>query len=733
VPEHSYAFAEGWSQGAVAVVVALVLAWLGFVAFELRKRQGSRLPVALTAVIAGLFVLLAVLRPERVTSRGNRLGPRVVVLVDQSRRMRLPAEAGERRDVAASAARALAKAWPGARVAVRGFADGALEPVVLSDDSRVRRSLGEESDLASAFEKIAAEPGERPAAVVVVSDGRLARPIAEADEATLSRSLGSLGVPVHTVRVAERPLADASVRKVTSAGAAVAHQPLALKVTVGCGGGLACANVPVSIRELRKGAPAQMLAQGVARSESGEATVDLEITIDRAGQRIIEVAIAAPEGDRVPENDRRVLSLDVTRERVRLLHVAGRPTYDVRQLRLWLKANESVDLIGFFILRTLSDQPNVVDEHTELSLIPFPVDELFTEHLPSFDAVVLQDIDAVEYKLDRYLGALESYVTAGGGLIMVGGPSAFAGGRYQRTPLERVLPVELPEVGEPYDLRSVVPRATEAGRAAPLLRGVRELLGDDLPEMEGSNSVGRARPGAVVLWEHPGRSVEQAPMPLLALGETGDGRTIALAVDATHELAFSAVAERTSGRAYGALWDGLFGWLMRDPRYELGRVSVVGACIVGEPTVFELVRPPGSSGDMELELEPLGLEKTGTITQKVRDSRVTIEPGKLAEGGYSARLRVGAAPPTRFDFACERGGIALQDTRPDPERLKRIASATRGVSATAADVKSLPEPEATVVTVERKTSPWLPSWAWSLAAATALGAHWLVRRQGGLA
>jgi uncharacterized membrane protein len=406
----------------------------------------------------------------------------------------------------------------------------------------------------------------------------------------------------------------------------------------------------------------------------------------------------------------------------------------VRQLRLWLKANESVDLIGFFILRSTDiDQPNVVDDESELSLIRFPVDELFTVHLPSFDAIVIQDIDAVEYGLARHLGALEAYVVSGGGLIMVGGPSAFAGGRYQGSPLERVLPVELPRKGEPYDLRGVVPRATEAGRQAPLLRGMRDLLAEEMPEMEGSNTVGHARPGAVVLWEHPLRSIETTPMPLLALGESGDGRTIALALDGTHELAFSALAERTSGRAYGALWDGLFGWLMRDPRYELGRVSVLGPCIVGEPTVFELVRPPGSRGEMELEIEPLGAEQGKIISRKVTDTRVTIDKGLLAEGGYSARLRVGAAPPTRFDFACERGGIAFEDSRPDPDRLSRIARAANGKSARAADVTELPEPEATLVTVERKTTPWLPSWAWAFCAAIALGAHWLVRRQSGLA
>ena len=85
------------------------------------------------------------------------------------------------------------------------------------------------------------------------------------------------------------------------------------------------------------------------------------------------------------------MTFNVARQRVRLLHVAGRPTYDVRSLRRWLKSDESVDLVAFFILRTDEDNPMTSDD-SELALIPFPVDELFTEHLPSFDAVVLQDI-----------------------------------------------------------------------------------------------------------------------------------------------------------------------------------------------------------------------------------------------------------------------------------------------------------------------------------------------------
>ncbi|HTQ05134.1 MAG TPA: glutamine amidotransferase [Polyangiaceae bacterium] len=726
--------AEGLTPLAAASVALVLCVWLGFVFVEVRRSERAGATVLASALFAALCVAGALLRPTRVEKRGARLGPRVAVLVDQARRLRLPAEHGDRRSVALDAAGALLRRWTAAEVDVFGFAEGKLVPLSLDKESTLGQ-LGEESDLTGALSELAGEPGERFRSIVVVSDGRLARPTEHLDDVALSAALGSPGVPVHTVRVAEQAPADASVREVSTVGAAVAHQPLVLHVTVGCAGGLRCDEVPVVVRELRQASDAAELARGVAHPGAGEATIDLEVTIERAGQRVIEVAIDAPPGDRVPENDHRLLTLDVRRERVRLLHVAGRPTYDVRQLRLWLKGNESIDLVAFFILRTNADQPNVVDDTTELSLIPFPVDALFTQHLPTFDAVMLQDIDANEYKLEPYLPALEAYVRSGGGLIMVGGPSAFSGGGYAGSPLERVLPVELPRTGEPYDLRTFVPAYTAAGRVAPVLGGVRQLLGEELPAMEGSNSLGKARPGSIVLWEHPDRRVGDSPMPVLALGEMGDGRSIALGVDGTHELAFSELAERTSGRAYGALWDGLLGWLMRDPRYEAGRVSLERPCIAGEPTAFELVPPPGATGEVSLTIERLGLPVETALTRTLAQTgpSLHVDAGRLRAGGYSARMRVGAAPPTRLDFACEDGGRAYADSRPDPGRLERIARATGGKSVRPVDVGDLPLPDPTEIMVERRASALVPPWIWSLGAALALGAHWLLRRRAGLA
>src|SRR6185437_5887983 len=179
---------------------------------------------------------------------------------------------------------------------------------------RVKPVLG--SDLGAALESIARAADERPAAIVVLSDGRLDRPgeIAPAD--ATRAALEQLSVPVHTVALADAAPRDASIRKVLAAGAAVAHQPFSLRIEIGCDGGLACGDIPVTARELRDQGPPVTLAEGVAHVASGKATVELSMIIERAGARILEISIKPPEGDVIPENDRRFVSVDVTRDRV---------------------------------------------------------------------------------------------------------------------------------------------------------------------------------------------------------------------------------------------------------------------------------------------------------------------------------------------------------------------------------------------------------------------------------
>src|SRR5690606_35722241 len=145
------------------------------------------------------------------------------------------------------------------------------------------------SDLTAALETVSQSPEERPSAVIVLSDGRLDRPAPGGPREAVTAAMGSLKVPIHVVALAKDPPADASIRAVKAAGAAVAHQALSLRVDVGCAGGLVCGEVPITARELRDEGEPRMLAQGTAKVVDGAASIDLPITLDRSGVRIVEV------------------------------------------------------------------------------------------------------------------------------------------------------------------------------------------------------------------------------------------------------------------------------------------------------------------------------------------------------------------------------------------------------------------------------------------------------------
>jgi uncharacterized membrane protein len=727
---------------AVLLAGLLLLASSVILLFELRRRERGGVAIVTTGLLAVMTLFVAVLRPVRIASRESLLGGRVVVLADSSRSMAL-AEGGEtRREVRDRVMAKLLDRAKEVRFTLLGFGDGISRPL---DPSK--KPTDGRSDLASALAAVADSPEERPQAVVVVSDGRLDDPPEGSSTEALKALDRALGVPIHVVATSRESPPDASVRRVAAAGAAVAHVPLPLRIQVGCVG-LVCDELTVTAKELRDDGPPALLASGLAHLKGGIGTLDLTVTLDRAGPRILEIGIGAPPGDAIKENDRRLVTLDVARERIRVLHVAGEPTNDVRALRDWLKGDASIDVVAFFILRTQSDAPQA--DQRDLSLIPFPVDELFTEHLPSFDAVVLQDFDAQPYGLEKYLPNLAHYVRNGGGLIMVGGDNAFVKGGYANTPLGNetgVLPVHLDGTpgATPADLAPFTPSWTEAGRSVPLLAPLRAAVGEELPVMPGANVLGDPRRESLVLWQHPSRKAPSGvPMPVLAVAEEGNGRTIALGVDGGWQLEFSQLGARTGGRGHAALWDGLLGWLMRDPRFEPAQLSLPGGCVASTPSLLRAhlvpLGPGATPGTVSLDVTRIDQvsEPTAGLPLHLEGKRRAGESVEfvlpaLESGGYTARLHTPGGPATRFDFACETGGDEWADSRPDPNRLKALAEATGGTFLFAdEDVGRLPLPPPTRVSSERHVVPVAPPWAWTLLATVALGAHWITRRRSGL-
>ncbi len=728
--EHLSVAAPTWLGWAACGVGALAA---GLLVLEVWRTRSGKAVLA-SGVAAIVALLLAIVRPERVQTHEVRSLPTVTVLIDASRSMALPGNEGTRFSEAQRAVAALADAAKG-KAEVRAFAFGRKEP---EPWSTTLTAVHPTSQLDPALTWL--ETRERSDALVVISDGRLDTPVPGTSRDALATRFKAFGIPIHTVNVVDDAPKDAHIRSVSLASTAVAHVPVPLRVEVGCTGGLSCGDLELRVRELRDHGSARDLSRGVAKVSGETALVEMNVTLDTVGHHVLEVSIAAPAGDSIPENNRRLFPVRVTRERVRVLHVAGRPTHDVKAVREWLKSNASIDTVAFFILRTHSDNANARDH--ELSLIPFPVDELFTQHLASFDAIIFQDFDAQPYGLDRHLPAIAAYVNNGGGLVMVGGPNSFVAGGYAGTALASVLPVGLESGSQAAaaDVDSFVPTWSDEGRAAPLLGPLRSLSGDELPSMPGTNVLGALRPGASALWTHPSRRTRDGkPMPVLAIGEVGNGRSVALGIDGGWLLGFSTFGLRSGGRATAALWDGLLGWLMRDPRYEPVQIELAEECVAGEPVHLELRALPGlapkEASTITIDVQQLDgstkpLHREIATASGEGGARITFDA--MPAGGYSARARFGNTTTVRRDFACEVGGQEWADPRPAPEHMRAIADAARGVSVSARDVKRIPLPEAKVLTTMRRDLPLLPAWVWALAAATLAGAHWIVRRRTGL-
>src|SRR6202008_4593806 len=86
------------------------------------------------------------------------------------------------------------------------------------------------------------------------------------------------------------------------------------------------------------------------------------------------------------DNNRAVVAVNGVRDRLRVLLVSGEPHAGERVWRNLLKADPSVDLVHFTILRPPDKQDfTPIDE---LALISFPTRELFVEKLDQFDLII---------------------------------------------------------------------------------------------------------------------------------------------------------------------------------------------------------------------------------------------------------------------------------------------------------------------------------------------------------
>jgi uncharacterized membrane protein len=428
--------------------------------------------------------------------------------------------------------------------------------------------------------------------------------------------------------------------------------------------------------------------------------------------------------------------------------VCGSPSWDARFLRALSKNDPAIDLISFFILRTQSD--NSMASPDELSLIPFPTEELFEQHLRSFDLVIFQDFDFGPYQMARYLPLIRDYVMGGGSFAMLGGPRSFGPGGYLGTPIADVLPVTLVTGEQAIDDAELSPRLVPEATHHPLVELAPQFADNiaawsALAPLIGVNRTAGLRSDAQALLVHPTLVTEQGqPMPVLAVGAPGQGRSMALMTDSSYRWGISTAGLSGDASGYERFWDRALRWLSRDPTLDPSQVTVdkdhygPGGRMQVQAWLRDAryqarsgglfrVTIESERGDAAVKEAPLEADAEG------RGSVQMVAP--TTPGAYIVAVRAeGEAEPIARDvFAVEAGGDEMADPRARPDVLKSVAAASSGMAFDgddSPDLSRLSSTRSRVIGTE-VLSPFASPWFYALFAAL-FSAEWWLRRRFGL-
>ncbi|MEE9544965.1 MAG: hypothetical protein V3V55_05150, partial [Rhodospirillales bacterium] len=332
-----------------------------------------------------------------------------------------------------------------------------------------------------------------------------------------------------------------------------------------------------------------------------------------------------------------------------------------RTWRNLLKSDPSVDLAHFTILK-----PPEKDDFTplnELSLISFPVRELFEVKLKDFDLIIFDRYMLRNVLPLSYLDNIANYLFQGGALLLAVGPE-FAGPRsLYHTSLGAVMPAT--PTGRVFE-GGFRPRLTGLGGRHPVTAVLARGGGDRRQWGRWFRQIDASVVSGMVLLRGPDER------PLLVVDRVGKGRVGQLLSD--HIWLWARRFE--GGGPQAELLRRLAHWLMKEPdleeesltiRIKEGRLAIERHSLVLEPKKVTVTFPSGRQRKVELAAGNGGL---------ARASMPVAESGlyRVEDGKQTALAAAGVLNP-----------LEMADLRATPERLSGVAKATGGGIAWIAD------------------------------------------------
>ena len=723
------------AAGACAAVLIGAACWL----HAARSAEGRGL-LALRALAAGALVL-AVLRPAVSLVESRSAKPRLLILLDAGASMRGKMKDGTRFTQAL--------AWLArSQGEIERRADASV--VLVSNRARpigrlARLSEGAAAEPesaaffpAEALADLGAAEGAAPARVWLLSDGGV-------EGADAGPALAALGAPVDAVGVGPaRRDRGAAFTDLKTPDFAFLHGTFAVEAAIEASD-LAGRSVVVALSRADETAPGGWrLAARTSRAIGSDLetfTSSFTATADRLGAE--RWRLEARSGDRSRAREFRV---EVVRQKYRIMYLAGRPSSEYAFLRDFLKSDPNRELVSFVILRNPENPSPAADR--DMSLIPFPVDDIFLRTLPQFDLFILENFSASRFRLPpAHLEALKRFVAGGGALLVKGGENAFLAGGYKGSPLEEVLPVVLSSRSPDFVPGLFAPKPVSYEHPLIDLFDSPEesrKAWDALPPLDGWGRFASVRPGAQVVATQPRETSDDGgPLPVIAVRTYGRGKVMLVSTDSTWRWKLGAAGDRLASGVYERFWTRAVQYLTGSLDLSKVKFSPLPDRIaprepfVASLRVFAADFSPAKASETRVTVlwTPPGGKAREVAARETEPGLYSIELTGLAPGTHrlraSARVQGRAWGEDEESFAWEPAADAPMDRA----WLTRAAAASGGAfyDASRSDARELlaklppPRPESEVA---RRLRPF-SSWGWLALTAALLLLEWALRRRKG--
>lgn len=463
-------------------------------------------------------------------------------------------------------------------------------------------------------------PRDRLAGIMVVSDGQVH---------DVPSNLEALGIdaPLHGILVGDPAAADRKVIVEEATRFGIVGEPISIRFRIEEEG--TRGTEPVKVQVNLNGDRVNQLT--VSTGEE----ITTKLALPHGGENVVEIIADALPNELTEQNNRATLVMTGIRDRLRVLLVSGEPHAGERTWRNLLKADPSVDLVHFTILRPPEKQDGT--PISELSLIAFPTRELFSAKLDEFDLIIFDRYRRRGVLPIVYLGNVARYVENGGAVLAAAGPAFASPFSIYRTPLAGILPAQ--PTGQIVE---------QGYRAALTDDGSRHPVTAALPGSE-SNPPDWGRWFRLIeASQTSGRALMEGPdgSPLMVLDTVGNGRVAQLLSD--HAWLWARGFE--GGGPQAELLRRLAHWLMKEPDLEEerllatgkdGALSVERRTMAPDAEEVTITLPSGST-------ETLALSETapGRFTGLLATDEIGLH--KVADTSLQAVAAVGPANPREF-------------------------------------------------------------------------------------